>query len=122
MDRSVTEYPMTQATMQFVYKALVVAFIAAFLGVVAALIAAIFHFGDGEAQKIITDLSPVVIGAFGSFALMFLGHQGVTAMQTMAAAGLQTAQLTTSQPTTTPAAPAAQSTPASGATSGAQGH
>lgn len=122
MNGSAIEPGMTQDTLQFVYKALVIAFVVAFAGVIGALIASIFHFGDGEAQRIIADLTPAVLGAFGTMGLMFLGHQGVSALQTMTAAGLaQQAAAAAAVPPATPATPATPAaTPATG--SGAQGH
>lgn len=107
---------MTQDTLQVVYKTLVVAFVVVFVGIVGALIASIFVFGDGEAQKIISDLTPAVLGAFGTMGLMFLGHQGVSALQTMTAAGIAQQQQMSQQPQTT------QQPVSQQMSSGAQGH
>ena len=65
---------MTSRTAQIVYLMLAGTFCAIVLSVVGALIVAIFHFGDGEAAKIINDLTPVVLGVIGSIALVFTGH------------------------------------------------
>lgn len=81
-------YPMAlnPKTAQHVFLMLAGTFCLIVVGVVGCLIAAIFVFGDGEAQKIISDMTPVALGSIGALALVFTGHtiSGIAGMQLFA--------------------------------------
>lgn len=64
---------MSQRTLEIIYVAVAVTVCAAILGMLALLGVAALKFGDGEGAKILSDLTPPLIGAFGALVAMVAG-------------------------------------------------
>ena len=76
---------MSARTAQSIYLMMAGTLCAIVAAGVACLIAAIFHFGDGEGVHIISDMTPVVLGSITAFMGVFTAHAApaiITAIKT----------------------------------------
>lgn len=91
---------MTQDTTQFVAKVLVLMLAGVVGAIILTLCIAIFVFGDGEAQHIISDLTPVALGAVSSIATAFIGHSVAGAIVSLKSGGSASATPAPATPAT----------------------
>ena len=74
---------MADDTLQFIYKVGAIFVTVAMLGILAAMVAGIFYFGDGEGLAILNSLSGPFLALLGTIIAIIAPHQIASAVKTV---------------------------------------